>query len=344
MREIEIKVKIDNVTALKKKLRELAIVLSDPVTQHDVVYSRPGAIDDDPNECWLRIRTENDARHIFTLKRSVTSQMDSIEHEVTVDDPEAMRGIIHELGYVLFSDLTKTRQSGHMGPLDICIDTVPKLGQFVELEKLCAESADVNAVREELWGVLEQLGAVRKDEITDGYDVLMRKKFGAPRDSAVESTTIERRALVFLKRQNQLLVSRFTQPDSTEVRWSGADARSDSKNSLETAAKQAAHEKFGVTVTKLTAVAELHFTEESPQKSSSVADIYVYLCDEWIGDERVDDATQWVAFDELPYASMAESAHLWLPSVLTGGYVHGTFTVDTKGAVMRHALTIKEER
>lgn len=180
MREIEIKVRISDKAATLATLVAHGVTMSEPLKQHDVVYSRPGAIDNDPNECWLRIRTENDTVHTFTLKRSVTSQQDSIEHEVVFDNPSEMRGIIAQLGYELFSDLTKIRQKGKQGDYEWCVDEVPELGTFVEVEKLCEESADINAVREELWALLETLGISREDEETDGYDVLMRQKFGAP--------------------------------------------------------------------------------------------------------------------------------------------------------------------
>lgn len=180
MREIEIKVRIDDKAATLAALATRGVEMSQPLKQHDVVYSRPGAIDDDPNECWLRIRTENDTTHTFTLKRSVTSQQDSIEHEVVFDNPKEMRGIIAQLGYELFSDLTKVRQKGKRGEYEFCVDEIPELGTFLEIEKLCDESADIDEVRQELWALLEPLGISRDDEETDGYDVLMRKQFSPP--------------------------------------------------------------------------------------------------------------------------------------------------------------------
>ncbi len=180
MREIEIKVRIADKPAMLAALASQGVVMSQPLTQHDVVYSRPGAIDNDPDECWLRIRTENNKKHILTLKRSVTSQLDSIVHEVIFDNPDEMRSIIGQLGYGLFSDLTKIRQKGKSGDYEYCVDEIPELGTFLEIERLCEESANIDEVRRELWALLEPLGISRSDEVTDGYDVLWRKIFGAP--------------------------------------------------------------------------------------------------------------------------------------------------------------------
>jgi adenylate cyclase class 2 len=127
MREIEIKVRITDPTQTLAALEQQGIQLGKPKKQHDVVYSRPGALDNDPAENWLRVRTENDAKVIFTLKRSVTGELDSIEHETVVEDATELTAIISYLGYELFSDLTKIRRKAQHGGLEICFDEVPGL-------------------------------------------------------------------------------------------------------------------------------------------------------------------------------------------------------------------------
>lgn len=174
MREIEIKARVRDEEKLRKALQTAGIYLETPVKHHDVVYSRPHAKDGDSNENWLRIRTENDNRHLFTLKRSVIGELDSIEHETVVENAEELRAIIGYLGYELFSDLTKTREKAHDGDYEICLDTVDGLGTFVEVEKLCDETVDGAAVVEELWAYLAPLGITKKDQEIHGYDVLLR--------------------------------------------------------------------------------------------------------------------------------------------------------------------------
>lgn len=182
MREIEIKAKVHDLEAIRTKLADMGVSVSNPVTQHDIVWGAPGVDGGSDNTSpWLRVRSETrgaDQRHIFTLKRSVTNQLDSIEHETEIADPDQMVHIVEELGYVLYSELTKTRQKAHIGDIEICLDTVDGLGDFIEAEKLTADDADYLPVVEELWGVLETIGVSRRDEVTDGYDVLMNKKLG----------------------------------------------------------------------------------------------------------------------------------------------------------------------
>ena len=180
MREIEIKAKIASVESIVDLLTKQGVSVTEPVTQHDRVYGLPGIAGDDENTApWLRIRTETKdgtTKNIFTLKRSVTNQMDSIEHETEVADDVELERIIEQLSFVPYSDLTKTRQKAKLTDIEICIDTVEELGTFIEAEKLTADDVDYQAVIDELWVVFEALGISRDDEVTDGYDVLMNKK------------------------------------------------------------------------------------------------------------------------------------------------------------------------
>lgn len=183
MREIEIKATISSVQSIIDILQAKGISVTDPVTQHDRVYGEVGINGGDDNTSpWLRIRSETKnetTKHIFTLKRSVTNQMDSIEHETDVADAGELENIITQLAFVPYSDLVKTRQKAMMGDIEICLDTVEDLGTFIEAEKLTADDADYDSVLRELWAVFESLGIRHEDEVVDGYDVLMNKKLAA---------------------------------------------------------------------------------------------------------------------------------------------------------------------
>jgi len=181
MREIEVKARVRRPRQLRAALAAADIRLGKPIVQHDVVYGPPGARGGQ-HANWLRIRTETAggeaARIIFTLKRSVTGQLDSIEHEVVVDNAGELAAIIGCLGYTRYSDLTKTRRQGHAGNIALCLDELPGLGTFIEAERLCDEAADPATVTAALWQLLAPFGITPADEVTDGYDVLMRKQQG----------------------------------------------------------------------------------------------------------------------------------------------------------------------
>lgn len=175
MREIEIKARVANKQDLLTALANKGIVLSEPIKQHDIVYGIAGTADNAPDSVWLRIRTEDDTKTIFTLKKQHEGGLDSIEHETEVADPRELEAIIQVLGFELYSDLIKHRQKAAYEGIELCVDEVDGLGAFIEAEKLTSIDADGPKVMEDLWTVLESLGVSRNDEVFDGYDVLMNK-------------------------------------------------------------------------------------------------------------------------------------------------------------------------
>jgi adenylate cyclase class 2 len=178
MREIEIKARLVNKPEVLAKLKEMGVSLSDPIKQHDIVYGRPGMTGGEMDAIWLRVRTENDVKTIFTLKKPVVGQLDSLEHELEIGDGEEMKAIMRLLGFELFSDVTKHRQKGKFGEIEICVDEVDGLGSFIEAEQLTDENADHNVVRQELWQLFENLTIKKDDEISKGYDILERELRG----------------------------------------------------------------------------------------------------------------------------------------------------------------------
>ncbi|HEY8992251.1 MAG TPA: class IV adenylate cyclase [Candidatus Microsaccharimonas sp.] len=176
MREIEIKAKVENKQALIDTILSAGIQLSAPIKQHDVVYGQAGVADNAPGSIWLRIRTENDSKTIFTLKQQYEGGLDSVEHETEVENAVELALIISTLGFSLYSDLTKTRQKAKYNDIEICVDDVEELGVFIEAERLAEESADGQSIVEALWIELEKFGVNRSSEVFEGYDVLLNRK------------------------------------------------------------------------------------------------------------------------------------------------------------------------
>jgi adenylate cyclase, class 2 len=174
MREIEIKARVADKEKLIAKLKQVGVELGVPKKHHDVVFCKPGQADYEPGSIWLRIRTEDDKKVIWTLKKDTGRKLDSIEHEVEVSNGEALENMLRELGNELYSDLTKTRQKGRVGELEVCVDTVEGLGTYIEAEKMCADDADYETVAAELWKFLGTLGITKSDQEILGYDVLLK--------------------------------------------------------------------------------------------------------------------------------------------------------------------------
>jgi adenylate cyclase, class 2 len=173
MREIEIKLRVEQLEPILQKLLEIGCALSEPIEQHDLIYSKKGSTEEWENSksghIVMRIRRQKD-KAVFNLKQQKTSELDNIELESVVSDPKAIDQILNKLGYEPRVEVKKIRQKGKHKDYEICIDKVEKLGSFVELEKMADDNANVDEIREQLFKELEGLGLNRNNEETRGYD------------------------------------------------------------------------------------------------------------------------------------------------------------------------------
>jgi|GEM_PF-300491 predicted adenylyl cyclase CyaB len=339
MREIEIKASVQDPKKIILALKKQGVLLGDPVKQRDVVYAKPNAIDGDRNENWLRIRTEDDHRSIFTLKRQVTNELDSIEHETEISDPHELTKIIEYLGFTLYSDLTKVRQKARIGDVEICLDNVEGLGIFIEAELLIADDEDSRGVHERLWKVLESLGVTRQHSVLHGYDVLMRKKHGPPepiRDK-IEWT------LLFLIQNNQILLG-YKKRGFSGGKLSGVGGKVAPGETAEQAAVRESQEKIGVTPTYFSKVADFDFDEWYKGRRERIH-TQVFVCEEWTGDPLESDEMrpEWHACDNLPFTQMWQDYSYWLPQVTAGDRVKGTFEYDQDNTLLAHSVTLVED-
>jgi adenylate cyclase class 2 len=95
-----------------------------------------------------------------------------------VEDPTELEKIIELIGFEKYSDLTKKRRKAKVGKVELCVDSIVGLGDYIEAEMLVEDDADHNQVENELWRVLNDLGISKKDEELRGYDVIERSTRG----------------------------------------------------------------------------------------------------------------------------------------------------------------------
>lgn len=177
MQEIEVKVRLRDLSATLLQLKNAGVVLSKPKEQHDVVYCLPENRHkaNDPSVNWLRVRTQDSSIVFFTLKRSVEGNLNSIEHETVVENAQELEAMLTYMGYVVFSDLVKIRRTGMYKGIEVCLDEVPPLGSFLELEKMSSDTVDGARVQAELLSMLEEIGIDYQERIELGYDELMNE-------------------------------------------------------------------------------------------------------------------------------------------------------------------------
>lgn len=178
MREIEIKLRVNNLEELEKKLTESGLVISKEVAQHDVVYSQNDpSIFTTPREGLLvmRIRNENGVAKV-TLKRQRTHELDNDEYETKVEDGQVMHNILLTLGWKPEVEVKKTRKKGKLQEYEVCLDNVEGLGTFMELEKMTDDAdSDAEVIRKELFEAVKPFGLSEADEEKLGYDTQLFK-------------------------------------------------------------------------------------------------------------------------------------------------------------------------
>lgn len=176
-KEIEVKAKVENLEELANKLQSLGVELSEPIIQNDQTfvdenYGDYAAFQPDKNI--LRIR-ENNGKFIFTLKQPKTNEMDALERETEITDPNEFKEALLLMGYKPVVEIHKVRRKAKYKDYEICLDEVKELGSFAEVEKI-TEDVDAAEVQEELFQFLESLGIKRQDRVMNGYDTLVYKK------------------------------------------------------------------------------------------------------------------------------------------------------------------------
>ena len=169
--EIEAKVKVDSLDAIAVRLESLEAKLLEKLVQRDCYFEdRDGWLAS--NDKGLRIRRQTSVgieKVILTYKgkRGESQFKSRAEYEVQVDDYENMVSVLDGLGYKVALSFVKRRQVWFLNGCAVCLDELPLLGCFVEIEgpgeALIAET-------------LKVLELSQLEHIRCGYASLMKKK------------------------------------------------------------------------------------------------------------------------------------------------------------------------
>lgn len=175
MKEIEVKARLRDESAVVRKLEELGVQLSEPIAQDDKVYFPVGAVfaEEGNRDPALRIRDQN-GRYIFTYKKPDKNNLDKIEFESDINDPEEMAKMCEALGFELRTRIKKIRRKAKYKEYEICLDEVEELGSFIEAESM-SEDGDSEHIQKELFSFLEMLGVNKEDQVFEGYDIMLYK-------------------------------------------------------------------------------------------------------------------------------------------------------------------------
>ena len=169
--EIEAKVKVDGLDAIGERLAELGAEHGDDVTHLDTYYGGGAGVLIKPG-CVLRLRRRINAaseKVILTYKgpKQKGRFKKRTEIEVEVADYPVMAGLLEALGYQKELIIEKRRRFWRFRGCAICLDELPLLGSFVEVE------GPAEGIIEQ---VLAAIGLGELEHINKGYAGLVRDK------------------------------------------------------------------------------------------------------------------------------------------------------------------------
>jgi len=175
MREVEIKARVKDPDRLFEAISSEGVRLPESISQNDSIFVlKPFRLSEikKGSSPILRIREERN-KCTFTLKKDITDQLDSIEHEIEINDVGEMTAILNELGYHKVLEVRKIRRKFKFNDYSVCVDEVERLGTFIELESKVDGNVDVEAVRAKMWNVLNKFNISLDNQVTKGYDRLL---------------------------------------------------------------------------------------------------------------------------------------------------------------------------
>lgn len=175
MREIEIKMKVTDLSLLREKLESMGAQFVQPINQIDTTYLKGDGVKTTSlkeGDIILRIRRQDD-KAVFNLKQQKSGEMDNLEFETDISEPDNMHKILLLMNWRVDMVVKKIRQKGKLADYEICLDQVEELGTFIEIEKICDDDVDPLKIREEIFSIFSQLGIPKEEEEIHGYDVQM---------------------------------------------------------------------------------------------------------------------------------------------------------------------------
>ena len=171
MHEIEAKIKVASLEPIEDKLKELGADFVQSVRQVDTYFmdTHEQLRKDD---CGLRIRQEiaesqTTAKITFKGPRTDSQFKSRSEYETGIDNIEMMEKIFDALGYHKRIVIKKKRGMWLLDNCEVCLDKLPELGCFVEVE-----GPNENVIS----SVLKKLNLKNEPHIPHGYASMMSRK------------------------------------------------------------------------------------------------------------------------------------------------------------------------
>ena len=129
--EVEIKAKIENKNEFEKKLKSMGAKFIREVVEEDEYFNHP-CLDFASTDEALRIRND----YTLTYKGPKVDEDTKSREEINlkIDNLDKSRKLLISLGFKSVAKVVKKRRYYNIGNLNISVDNLPELGDFVEVE------------------------------------------------------------------------------------------------------------------------------------------------------------------------------------------------------------------
>lgn len=169
--EIEAKLKVDSLEKIAKKLAEVGAEFLQEQLQKDYYFDDAKAGLTKTDRC-LRLRQQfADGQEKLLLTYKGAKEKDNFkkrkELEVEVKDIDSTAKLLSALGYEQSLVVEKKRRIWQLGSCRVCLDELPLLGSFVEIE---------GPEGQKIADVQRSLGLADSTHITESYASLMAER------------------------------------------------------------------------------------------------------------------------------------------------------------------------
>ena len=161
MLEIELKVRVNSLEHVRRKLEQRKARFCGRVHEHDVYYNAPHRDFSRTDEA-LRVRYA-DGKAVVTYKGAKIKNLGLKAREelnTAIQSGEIFENILARLGFVRTAEVNKWRENYSLGNASVALDDVEHLGTFVEIEVLA--DADAQNAKTGIERLAKELGVEGK--------------------------------------------------------------------------------------------------------------------------------------------------------------------------------------